>query len=177
MTYRREFTIGERETQDFYRALVLSHWWKGILGFGLVGGLTAWMYLTWLGTEAGAVSKLLTAVFVALVTMGAVALGMVLSTRYKVRGQIKRAGKGSYLQAVEIGGFGVRVTADGKKAKMGFDKLLKVQETGKAFYLFISANQAWLLPKAQMEDVKAESEQLRTIFRTVIESGRLKLRK
>ena len=37
MTYRRDFTIGLRETQDFYLMLALGRWWKGILGFGAAG--------------------------------------------------------------------------------------------------------------------------------------------
>ena len=30
-TYRRDFTIGERETQRFYRMLTLRKWSRGIL--------------------------------------------------------------------------------------------------------------------------------------------------
>lgn len=177
MTYRREFTIGLRETQDFYLSLTLNSWWKGILGFGVVGALVAWMYLSWLSAEVGPLGAAAIALLTALATIGAVLLGMTIATRYRVRSQMKRAGKERYVQTVEVDGFGVHVAADGKKAKLGFDKLVKVQETGKAFYLFLSANQAWLLPKAQMEDPAGESEQLRTIFRTVIESRRLKLKK
>ncbi len=177
MTYRREFTIGLRETQDFYLNLTLGSWWKGALGFGVVGALVAWMYLSWLRAGVGPAGMAAIMAITALVTVGAVALGMTITTRYRVRSQMKRAGKESYVQAVEIDGFGVHVAADGKKAKLGFDKLVKVQETTKAFYLYLSANQAWLLPKAQMEDPEGESEQLRAIFRTVIETRRLKLRK
>lgn len=177
MTYRREFTIGLKETRDFYLTLVLGSWWKGILGFGVVGGLVAWMYVNWLGAGTDLAARVLITVLTALMTMAAMALGMAIATRYKVRGRMKRAGRESYIQAVEIDGFGVHVTADGKRAKLGFDKLVKVQETGRAFYLFLAANQAWLLPKAQMEDPEEESERLRMIFRTVIESRRLKLRK
>ena len=39
MPYRRDFTIGVRETQDFYISLTLKHWWKGLLGFG---GVAHW---------------------------------------------------------------------------------------------------------------------------------------
>ena len=42
-TYRRDFTIGERETQRFYRMLTLGKWSRGILGFGAAGALAAWM--------------------------------------------------------------------------------------------------------------------------------------
>ena len=41
MPYRCDFTIGVRETQDFYISLTLKHWWKGLLGFGGVGALAA----------------------------------------------------------------------------------------------------------------------------------------
>lgn len=177
MRYQRDFTIGLKETRDFYQMLVLGRWWKGILGFGVVGGLVAWMYLNWLEEEVSAPAQVLMILLFGLAVMGAVALGIVLSTRVKVRSQLRNSGRGSYVQSVEIDGFGVRVAAGEKKAKVGFDKLLKVRETGKAFYIFLSAAQAWILPKAQMEDSAAESEQLRTIFRTVMESKKLKLKK
>ena len=44
MTYRRDFTIGLRETQDFYLMLALGRWWKGILGFGAAGALAGVLY-------------------------------------------------------------------------------------------------------------------------------------
>ena len=56
-TYRRDFTIGERETQRFYRMLTLRKWSRGILGFGAAGALaggqvSGWRLLTgWLGEE------------------------------------------------------------------------------------------------------------------------------
>ena len=74
-------------------------------------------------------------------------------------------------------GFGVRVSAQGRQAKVGFDKLLRVEETKSAFYLYLAASQAWILPKAQMEDPASESAALRQIFSTVVESRRLKLKK
>ena len=40
MSYRRDFTIGLRETRRFYLMLVLEKWRKGLLGFGL-GRLSA----------------------------------------------------------------------------------------------------------------------------------------
>lgn len=177
MNYRREFTIGWKETWAFYRMLVLGRWWKGLLGFGLVGCLVGWMYLEWLEVGLDTLPAVLAAAAFGLAVMSAVALGITLSTRVKVRGEMKRRGRDSYVQAVEIDGFGIRVTAAGKQGKLGFDKVAKVRETGGAFYIFLAPTQAWLLPKAQMEDPAGESEQLRTIFRTVIESGRLKLKK
>lgn len=177
MNYRRDFTIGLRETQAFYVSLVLGSWWKGIVGLGLIGGLVAWMYMNWARVTLAAPWRFWIMVAAMLATMGAIALGMALSTRSKVRAQVRRAGRESYVQQTEIDGFGVHVTVGKDRAKLSFEKLVRVQETGSAFYLFLSDSQAWLLPKAQMEDPDAECRQLRTIFRTVIESKKLKLRK
>ena len=69
------------------------------------------------------------------------------------------------------------MTVGKNRAKMGFDKLVRVRETAGAFYLFIADNQAWILPKAQMEDRDEECRQIRRIFHTVVEKGRLKLKK
>ncbi len=147
MSYRRNFTIGRRETRNFYLTLVLGSWRKGIAGFGAAAG------------------------------MGLSTLFLAVSTCLRVRAQLRRSGRERYVQETEIDGFGVRVTVGKDRAKLGFDKLRRVQETRGAFYLFLSDSQAWILPKAQMEDRAAECAQLRQIFRTVIERGRLRLRK
>ena len=109
--------------------------------------------------------------------MGLSTLFLAVSTCLRVRAQLRRSGRERYVQQTEIDGFGVRVTVGKDRAKLGFDKLRRVQETRGAFYLFLSDSQAWILPKAQMEDRAAECAQLRQIFRTVIERGRLRLRK
>ena len=78
---------------------------------------------------------------------------------------------------MDISGLGIRVTVGKDRARLSFDKLMKVRETRRAFYLFLSANQAWILPKAQMEDPAGESRQLRAIFSTFLDARRLRLRR
>lgn len=172
MSYQRDFTIGLRETQDFYLSLVLGRWRKGIAGFALVGALAALLY-----TLNAAFSLPVRAVVVAagaLAGAGITAAVLVVSTLTRVREQVRRSGRESYVQETEINGFGVHVAVGKDKARMEFMDLLRVQETRRAFYLFLSENQAWILPKAQMEE--GEPEQLRRIFSTVIEKGKLKLK-
>lgn len=173
MSYRRDFTIGLKETQDFYLSLTLGRWWKGILGFAAVGALVGVMYTLQLPLPLVAV----TAVITACVSAALLTLILTISTLRKVKAQVARSGRGSYVQETEINGFGVHVTVGKDKAKLGFGDLAKVQETGKAFYLFLSDSQAWILPKKQMEDPEAECAQLRALFRAVIERGRLRLKK
>ena len=177
MRYERDFTIGLRETQAFHVLLTLERWWKGLLGFGAAGALAAYLYIGMLFSDLILPGQIAIIAAAAVVTALLVALGMVLSTRRRVRVQLRRSGKERYVQQTAIDAFGVHVTVGKDRAKLGFDKLRRVQETRGAFYLFLSDSQAWSLPKAQMEDRAAECAQLRQIFRTVIERGRLRLRK
>ena len=172
MSYRRDFTISLKETQDFYLSLVLRRWRMGLAGFALVGALAVALYTEGMDWPVRAA---LTAVG-ALLGAEIAALVLVVSTRGRVRRQMRSAGRNAYVQETEISGLGVHVTVDGKRAKMPFPELLRVRETRRAFYLFLSEQQAWILPKAQMEDPQGESEQLRRLFRTVIEKRRLELR-
>ncbi len=177
MHYKRDFTITLRETQAFYLYLVLSSWWKGLLAFGVVGGLVGWMYQSWLTKSWPEAEDLPLPLLLAVVTMGVAALSLIVNTRRKVRAQVRKSGRENYIQRMEIDGFGVHVTVGKDNAKVNFEQLYQVRETRRAFYVFLSANQAWLLPKSQMEDAAAESAQLREIFRTVVPSRRLKLKK
>lgn len=177
MHYQRDFTIGRKETQDFYRALALRSWRKGLIGFGVAGALAVWMYISVYAPDMAASWRLgacLTGAAAVIVTGAAI---VSVSTSRKVRESIRKNGREHYVQQVEIDGSGVHVTVDTHHGKAGFDRLERIWETRKAFYLFLSANQAWILPKAQMENPAAESSQLRQIFSRVIGRGRLRLRK
>ncbi|MDE7260591.1 MAG: YcxB family protein, partial [Oscillospiraceae bacterium] len=99
------------------------------------------------------------------------------STSGKVKEQLRRSGRERYVQETELNGFGIRVTVGKDKARLAFEDLAQVRETGKAFYLFLSDTHAWILPKAQMEDPAAESAQLRELFTTVLERKKLRMKK
>ncbi len=175
MSYRRDFTIGPREAAGLYQMLALEKWRRGTLGFGLAGALAAWMYMTRLSLSP--LVQALTAAGTALAVMAFFTLALVLRVQWEVRAQARRSGKESYVQETEIDGFGVRVTVGKDRARLTFEKLVRVRETRRAFYLFLSQTQAWILPKAQMENPAAECRELRQIFQTVMERGRLQLKK
>ena len=177
MHYKRDFVISLKKTRAFYLDLALRSWLKGFWGFGLAGALTAWLYLGRFFPAENAALRVLISVVTGLVVVAAATGAMAVVTTLRVRRDFRRSGRDHYIQHTEIDGFGVRVTVDSRQAKVGFDKLMKVEETGKAFYLYLAANQAWLLPKDQMEDPASESAALRQIFSTVVESRRLKLKK
>lgn len=175
MHYIRDFTITAKETEAFYRLLLLRRWRKGILGFGVAGMLIGRLYLSWLNLPLEGIWIGIAMLCTGLLTMLLVTLGMMLRTKHIVRTAIRKKGRECYIQHIEINGFGVQVTVDGEKVRLGFDKLYRVEETPTAFYVYLTANEAWLLPKAQMEREPQECETLRTIFSTVIESRRCKL--
>ena len=172
MQYERIFTIGIKDLQRFHQMLTLERWRLGILGFGALGALAAWLLM---GSDT--VTKAVTAVLFALELMLVITLTTVIANRTTIKEQTRRSGKENYTQHIRITPAGVHGEAHGKKSRTDFEKLLRVKETPHAFYLFTKANQAWILPKNQMGDPAAESKQLREIFSAVIASGRLKLLK
>ena len=173
MSFHWEFTIGAREAQRFYRMLALEKWGKGIAGFGLVGALTAWMY-----TVGGSMSPAVRALAVlggAAAAMALLTVWLVGYTALKVQGQMRSSGRESYIQETDIDGFGIRVTVGKNRAKLGFEGLARVRETRGAFYLFLAGNQAWILPKDQME--ARECRELRSLLSKVVERGKLRLKR
>lgn len=177
MRYSRDFTITRQDTQKFYQMLVLRRWRKGILGFAVVGALVGKLYLDWLGFQLGAVE---TSVFLALtgvLTAMLITLGMVLRTRSNVGKMMRKKGRESYIQQTRIDGFGVHVTVGQDNAKLRFEEICRVEETADAFYIFLTEQDAWIMPKGQMEDAEAESRAVREIFSKVIAPKRLKLQK
>ena len=172
--YTKTFVIGRQEQKDYYRTMVAQNWWKSVLTASVAGAVVAWFYLSWVGDEFSTLEKALTMVATSLLTALVSGGVLVMNTHRHVDKQIRRNGKESYEQLVEITGFGVRVVADGREGKLSFEKLHRVQETKKAFYIHVSNTHAWILPKEQMADMAAESRQLRELFGTVVESRRLK---
>ena len=175
MSYCRDFTIGKRETLDFYLSLVLRRWRGGIAGFGAAGALAVLLYSSRTGASLPVQAGLAAAGAAASALLAT--LWLVLSTSHKVKEQLRRSGRESYIQETEINGFGIHVTVGKDKARLAFENLAQVRETRKAFYLFLSGAHAWILPKAQMEAPDAESAQLRKMFTTVLERKKLHLKK
>ena len=54
--------------------------------------------------------------------------------------------------------------------------IVRVRESGKTFYLFLSKTQAYILPKYQMKDAAAEAAQVRALFQKHLDGGILKLK-
>lgn len=176
MRYSRDFTITKEHLQRFYQMLVLRRWRKGIVGFAVVGALVLKLYMDWLGFSLDTAGMAAMMVLGGLLTAVFITIGILLRTRGNVTRLMRKKGSASYVQQVRIDGFGVHVTVGEEKAKLGFDKLRLVRETKDAFYLFVTDNDAWIMPKEQMEDVEAECRAIREIFSKVVAPGRRKLR-
>ena len=174
MDYQETFTIHAKDVIRFYfRVLCRSRIWM-ILGFGLAGALTTYLY----GASGSLSGPILWGTM--LLTFAVVAVGFLgasyLNIRRGVRKGAKKNGSSSYEQTVRINGFGVRVTANGKDGRVGFDKLVKVEETRDCFYLYLTRDNGWIIPKNQMANREADCAALRALFQTVIPQRQLHLR-
>lgn len=177
MRYSRDFTITRQDTQKFYQMLVLRRWRKGILGFAVVGALVGKLYLNWLGFQLGGVETAFFLVLSGVLTAMLITLGMVIRTRSNVSKMMRKKGRESYVQQTRIDGFGVHVTVEQDSAKLRFEEICRVEETADAFYIFLTEQDAWILPKREMEDTEGESRTVREIFSRVVAPKRLKLQK
>ena len=175
MEYHRTFQIGQREAMDFYLYQAARHKALGAVGFCAVGLLICWLYSAQAQGSPASFAVAMVVTFAAVLT--AILGGYYFTLRGKVRAAIRQRGKERYPQDILINGFGLRAAANGREVRVAFEKIREVRETGKALYIYMTENDAWILPKAQMEDPAAETAQLRRIFDTVIESARLHLRK
>ena len=177
MRYSRDFTITRRDTEKLYQMLVLRRWSKGILGFAVVGALVIKLYMDWLGFESGTAGTLTAMVLGGILTAVFITAGVLLRTKANVAKLMRKKGRESYVQETRIDGFGVHVSVNGESAKLGFDKLKFVRETKDAFYLFVTDNDAWIMPKSQMENADEECRTIREIFGKVVAPSRRKLGK
>lgn len=176
MHYEREFTIGSREVQELYLGQALHNGAKGIVGFAVVGALVAILYKpSWAREDPKLAAAF--AVGVGLVTLLVLTLCVAISTKGQIKKVVSRFEAKAYKQKILLDGFGVHVTVGDKTADCGFGKLLRVKESKKAFYIFVTEKDAWILPKAQMDDPQEESRQIRELFRTVMMNSQLKLMK
>ena len=175
MRYERSFQIGEREMVRFHFRQSLREKVWGMLGLSLAGMLVIYLYLSRMVLDVTLSQMGIGMVCGFLGMFAALCAAFYVPVLRHVRQGLKKLRTDHYAQSVVIDGFGVRVTANGREAKLPFDKIHLVQETRRDFYLYVTDTQAWLLPKEQMEDPAAESETLRTIFSAVLERRRLRL--
>ena len=173
MSFHWEFTIGLREAGGFYRLLALEKWWKGALGFGLAGGLAGWMYAS--GSDLPPAVRGLIAVGAGLGVAVLFLSGLLIRTSLVMREQVKRSGRERYVQETEISGLGIRVAVGKDRAKRSFHQLERVKETRRAIYLFLAADQAWILPRNQIES--SQRREVRSLLETAVERRKLSLRK
>ena len=175
MDYRGVFQISRREAERFYLYQTMRYRLPGILGFGVVGLLTCYLYGNGRITPPSMLWGAMALSFT--IVVAGILFGYWVSIRRKVGHSAAKSGRESYTQTITVNGFGVRAEVDGREARVSFDKLHDIRETGKAFYLYLTREEAWILPKAQMADPAGESRQLREMFGRVIESKRLHVRK
>ena len=173
MEFHQTFTIGTRESTRFYFYQLWRTRRMGTLGFGLVGALVCYLYAS-PHLSPAALGAAMVAVF--LLVVAAILLGYRLAVRGKLKKAAAKNGFSSYTQEIRINGFGIRVKAAGRESKVGFDKLYAVRETGKDFFLYLSEQDAWTLPKDQMADREKDCALLRDLLTKVVPSNRLHLK-
>ena len=182
MHYKREFTIGYKEIRDRNRYQTLAKGPKGhpgllgMAGLALAAALVVLLYMpehlrNTPVTKWGTFAFAFAAAFLLFIFFG------ILRSDIQTKNAVNKQRQQSYRQEIAIDAFGVHVTVNKKTADVGYDKLVRVEETKKAFYVYITPSDGWILPKEQMENAPEESRTIRTLFNTVMMSKDLRLQK
>lgn len=82
-----------------------------------------------------------------------------------------------FTQQITIDKAGVHVVSTRGNGLLKWKNVEKVQESSTTFYLFLSKEQAYVLPKYQLEKPKEDAETIRTLLRNNLDQSLLKLRK
>lgn len=177
MEFTGTFTIGKKEVSLFTRRVQLSQ--KKLMLFILtaLGMVCGNFVLRMLSPGPGFMAQVGCSL---LGGAGAFALfyGMIVYSIAKGCNSEYVAGRRwTYTQTLTINPLGVTcVTDEGKESHADFDELL-VEECPEAFYIFVSEESAWILPKKQLSGGEAEEEHIRGIFKKMAEPERLNLRR
>ena len=159
MEYQGTFTIGRRENIRFNLYVMRGRF---ILMAALVFVIIAVMLgASTYGQTMSVPAALLRGIPLGL---GGAALFLVVNT-VMLMTRINRAYKDQraqeFTQDVTIGREGVRASSTRGAALLKWGNIVRVRESGKTFYLFLSKTQAYILPKYQLKDAAAEAGALR----------------
>jgi len=173
--FRATFRIGEKDAVAFHIYQAVRTRFAGVLGFGILGLIICYIYG---GVIIENKALLVGAMVISFALAAAMTvLGMYFSILAKVRRSRKRDSNADAEQTIVINGYGIRTESGEKEVRIGFDKVKSVRETGKAFYIYIGKERAWILPKTAMHDMEKDCARLRELFDMVIPSQQLKLMK
>ena len=173
MHYQRSFQIGQEEAtafqlhQAFKTCCILST----VLALG--GGALCLFFLQWKNATGAFTTGIMSFIlFFVLVFF------TVRSTISKqVASLYEKGERKPYRQQVSVDGAGLEVRSGKKTKRIALSSLKQAVETRTHLYLYVSKDDAYILPKAQMEDPEAEMETLRAILREFMVEQSLHLKK
>ena len=80
-------------------------------------------------------------------------------------------------QDILIDAEGVHASSERGGALLKWEKIEQIRESGRAFYLFLSKAQAYVLPKGQLADKEQDAACIRSLFREHVDAAKLKIKK
>lgn len=175
MQYQGKFTIGRKENIRYNLFVTGSRFlFMTVLVFVVIALMLG---VTTYGQTKSIQQALIRALPMAL---GGAALFVVLNTVmmvFRINKAYKSKTAYEFTQDITIDGQGVHATSERGSALLAWEKIAKVAESGKTFYLFLSKTQAYVLPKYQMKNPEAEAAQVRELLRSHLDAKILKLKK
>ena len=82
-----------------------------------------------------------------------------------------------FTQDILIDAEGVHAASERGSALLKWEKIEQIRESGRAFYLFLSKAQAYVLPKDQLKDKEKDAALIRSLVREHLDGAKLKIRR
>lgn len=176
MKFSGSFVIGKDENLRLNQFVAFNKVMKNTLVIGLIV-LLPQLALPFLFEGELTVFRAFMALLISAAAAGLFFLIMRLSVVFRVRTFYKTETLTPFKQDLHIDSKGITATTEDEGAKFtSFDQIVKVTETSKDIYVFISATQAFVIPKNQLENEKADIASLKTIFSAAIPSDKVKFK-
>lgn len=174
MQYTGHFTITKKDNLDFNfllmkKRLILS---SALVFVIIVAVVTLIRYQYYFMFVESLLQGLLMGV-IGLVLMFGINVGSMYS---RLNAMYKKRQITDFSFDVTVDESGFHAASERGNSDIPWARILQAKETGRAFYIFITENNANVLPKAQMQ-LPADADALRAIIKAYLEPGKCKLKK
>ena len=173
MHFEHTFQQGEAETLAFHLHNTEKKKRLFCVGLSLVGVCLV-LYVSW---DFGPGMALPLALAGALLFYSLVNMTLKTMLTRQVRQLYEKGERKPYQQQLTLDGFGLTARSGKKSRRFDYDKLFRADETDGYFFLYVQADLAYTLSKAQLEQPKEDCALIREILRTFVVSKKLHLQK
>lgn len=177
MQYKKTFTIGKDENKRLNNFVMRKSRVKNSFAIAVLVIFAEIMINFFILRSTSIPLGIAFAVLFAAIAVGLFWLICFVTLNIKVKVLYERELLKPFLQKIRINSEGIHTTTDEGAALRPFDDVVKVCESSKDIYIFVSETQAFVIPKSQMKNPETDRDELCNVLRNYLPPEKLFLRK